>query len=178
MPQDHETGGTPLRKEKAEMESILKGLELAVAELNNTAARANELIRSANDRLAQMQAGIPFVSTCRLRDNEPMDPDLDEDPDDPGFEAFVLVYAKIKNTWQLGLQIQCYAKRRDYVDEPDYKGYVGGDMDYHMVGHVNTPLLSADREIRIEAARRLPEFLGQYTAHLTALSNKLKDSKE
>jgi hypothetical protein len=168
MPKDAErgkTGGTPFRKEKQVMNTIFDSLQQTANRLNATADSANELIREANERLGTIGAGVAFASDkCVLRE-EPVS-EYNEKKDrmeDAGHYSYVLSYAKIHGTWQLAVE------RRRY--RPGSSGFA---QDYDLIGAEDEPLLNADREIRIEAASMLPEFLQEYTARLEGLADRLK----
>lgn len=167
MPNDAErgkSGGKPFRKVESEMNTIFESLEHAANRLNDTADAANDLIRDANTRLGAIGAGVAFSSDrCVLREVNHSQYNEAEDREDPaGYTSTVLCYGKIFGTWQLG------------VDEQHYVPGTSGQPDDHdLAGSDTAPLLNADREFRIEAAAKLPEFLKEYTAHLQRLADKL-----
>jgi hypothetical protein len=172
MPKDAErdkTGGTPFQKELVSMDTIFETLQKTASRLNETADSANELIRTANERLGAMGAGVAFASDkWVLREERFTHYDEGRDrEEDAGYSAYVLSYAKIHGTWQLGVQKQRYM--------PGTGNIVG---DYNLAGSEDEPLLSADRELRIEAASMLPDFLGEYTAHLAKLADRLSQPKQ
>lgn len=172
MPNDAErgqTGGKPFQKEKASMEAIFDTLQKTASRLNTTADSANDLIRTTNERLGAMGAGVEFDSGISLRVRNLSQYDERNDAQvDAGFDDWVLCYAKIHGTWQLGVHVQ--------HNKPGSSGIEG---DYVLLGSDDDePLLNADRELRIEAASNLPDFLKAYTAHLARLAEKLSRSEE
>lgn len=173
MPKDAErdkTGGTPFRKERLSMDTIFETLQKTASSLNETADSANDLIRTTNERLGAMGAGVAFSSAeCVLRQERISQHNEDKDrEEDGGYALYVLSYAKIHGTWQLGVQKQRYT--------PGTRNIVG---DYDLAGsEADEPLLSADREMRIEAASMLPTFLQEYNVHLAKLADKLNQPKQ
>lgn len=171
MPKDADrdkSGGKPFQKEQASMEAIFDQLQKTASRLNTTADSANELIRTTNERLGAMGAGVEFDSGISLRTrNLSQYDEANDEQVDVGFDDWVLCYGKIQGTWQLGVQVQ--------HNKPGTSGF---DGDYDIMGWEDEPLLSADRELRIEAASKLPEFLQAYTAHLASLADRLGSQDE
>ena len=169
MPKDAErgkTGGTPFRKEKSEMDTIFQSLQQTTGRLNATADAANELIRTTSERLERLGAGVSFASSeCVLRTENLSRYNEDADrEEDAGYDSCVLSYTKIHGVWQLGVQQQHYVPARS-----------GLSGCYDLVGSEEEPLLNADRELRIKAASMLPDFLQEYTVHLSTLADELPD---
>jgi hypothetical protein len=157
-------GGKPFRKEKASMDTIFESLQQTTHRLNSTADAANELIRSANERLAEIGAGVPYASNiCELsRESHSKYDEAADIEVDAGFDVEVLSYGKIYGKWQLGIEL------RHFVP-----GEGGPAEGYDFVGADDLPLLNADREIRIRAAAKLPAFLQEYRDYLEDLADEL-----
>lgn len=160
------SGGKPFRKESETMDTIFETLQQTAQRLNTTADAANELIRGANDRLAAIGAGVAYSSdNVRLgnEDHSRHDESSDELVD-RGYGMRVMSYGKIHGMWQLGVELRHF--------QPSESGEPG---EYDFVGAEESPLLAADRELRIRAASKLPEFLKEYTRHLEDLAGQLDD---
>lgn len=158
------SGGKPFRKETETMDAIFDTLQQTALRLNTTADAANDLIRSANERLAAIGAGVAFAS-AGLRLKEDIESRYDEVSDrevEIGHEIGVLAYNKISGTWQLGIEWQ------RFVSAPADSG-----NDYDLIKTSHFPLLNLDREMRIRAASMLPQFLREYTKYLNDLADKL-----
>lgn len=157
-------GGKPFRKESESMDTIFEALQQTAQRLNTTADAANELIRSTNERLAAIGAGVSYASdNLRLGEStESRWDDAIEREVTIGFDVSLLAYAKINGAWQMGVESQTFVPVvRDSGDE------------YDLIRTSHSPLLNLDREKRIRVAAMLPQFLREYTQYLNDLADKL-----
>jgi hypothetical protein len=159
------TGGEPFRKERDAMKAILSDLEKTANRLNDTADQANTLIQDTNERLQELGAGVEYWPPVSARDREFV---LRTDGTEKEFSQHVLGYTKLHGAWQLCVQEQHFVESRPEALVNTH------DLEFTE----EEPLLSAEREIRIKAARKLPKFLKAYTEHIKTLADGLQTDTE
>ena len=137
------------------MVQTLNKLTSLAKTLNEKSDRANEIITSINQRLAELSFGLEvwhenhFVSAGdTYYQNE------DEDMTGPEyFDVVLLGYYRFDDGWQLALKSGVIHR---YID-----AHYGSQVDEVTSSNRPTPLLKGSREERIRAMHLIPELLKQ-----------------
>ena len=134
--------------------------------LNRAANEAGNLIRGVESELADSQVGVEFWSDCVLYEGDLSE--ADDTLERPRYRDFtVMGYAKVDGEW-------CLAAKKKVRESGFHEGHE--NQRYSSVSVKNVPdavqpLRNASRDIRLNAAAQMDNFLDAYLSYLEEMAS-------